>query len=316
MKPLLVFVLAAAGALPSPAAAGNLLVNGSFESGPALPSSGYKDLASGSTAITGWVVGGFHIDYSSSVVWNVSDGSRNVDLDGSFGNPLNGSISQSFATTPGVKYRVTFDLSGNDTGAPLIKQLQVSAGNDVQAYSHDCGAIVPYVPPLALTYQHETFLFTAVASSSTLEFKSLPQPPIAPGYGAVIDNVVVEPATWTDLGFALPGVAGAPLLVGTGDLLPGSAGTLTLSDSAPSAPALMFIGLSAAPTPFKGGMLVPVPALLKVSVTTSPIGTVPLAWAAWPSGLSGLSLYFQYAVKDLAAVHGVSLSHAVRGDVP
>jgi hypothetical protein len=211
---------------------------------------------------------------------------------------------------------VSFDLSGNRVGLPLIKQVEVSAGNALQVFDHHCGSIVPYVPPVALTYSHETFEFTALAGTSTLEFRSLTQLTMTPGYGAVIDNVVVEPATWTDLGFALPGVAGPPQLVGTGELLSGSAGSLALSNAAPSAPALLFIALNAAPTPFKGGLLVPVPALTTLAVSTSPAGTVPLAWAAWPSGLSGLSLCFQYAVKDLAAVQDVALSNALRADVP
>jgi hypothetical protein len=45
-------------------------------------------------------------------------------------------------------------------------------------------------------------------------------------------------------------------------------------------------------------------------------GAIPLAWASWPGGLSGLSLYFQYAILDAGAVCGVALSNALRADVP
>ncbi len=303
--------------LTSGATAGNLVVNGSFETGPVVNQ--FIDLPAGSTAIAGWTVGGFHIDYAASTTWNASDGSHSVDLDGSVATqPRNGSIFQSFATTPGQQYKVTFDLSGNTSGAPTVKQLEVSAGNAVQVYSCDIGTIVAYVPPLVIVYKPQTFLFTATSTMSTLTFKSLTQlGPALPGYGAVIDNVCVEPASpWTDLGFALAGVAGLPQLVGTGPLTAGSSGSIVLSHAAPSAPSLLFIALAAHPTPFKCGTLLPVPWVSTFALGTSPAGGIPLGWAAWPAGLSGLSLHFQYAVKDNAGICGVSLSNAVRGNVP
>jgi choice-of-anchor C domain-containing protein len=312
---------AASGALlaSGAAAAGNLIVNGSFESGPSFAGP-FVDLPGGSTAITGWTVGDFHIDYNKPATWNASDGSFTVDLDGSvISPPKNGSISQSFATVAGKQYVVTFDLSANPAGLPLVKQAEVSAGNAVQVHSFNIGSVVPPVLPLAITYQHETFLFTAVSATTTLKFKSLtPTSGSPPGYGPIIDNVVVEsvPATWTDLGFALPGIAGAPRLDGTGSLIAGTPGALTLSSAKPSAPALLFIALGAAPSPFVCGTLVPVPALSTLAFSTSPAGGIPLAWPSWPSGLSGLALHFQYAVKDAAAPCGVALSNALRGRIP
>ena len=69
-------------------------------------------------------------------------------------------------------------------------------------------------------------------------------------------------------------------------------------------------------SPFKGGTLVPVPVSLMLPLATSPSGDAPLPWTAWPAGLSGLDLYFQYAIQDAGAVHGVALSNAVKADVP
>jgi choice-of-anchor C domain-containing protein len=316
VKPAFVSTCAAAASLllAASASAGNLLVNGSFEIGtdPGL----FIGLPGGSTAITGWTVGDFEVDYTSSATWNASDGVRSVDLDGNGSQPLNGSLFQSFATTPGQAYRVDFDMSGNIVGAPLLKTMEVSVADFVQQYTFNAGSIVPFVPPLALTYDHHSFVFTATASTSTLRFRSLTQLSGAPGYGVVVDDVQVEPATWTDLGFALPGVAGAPQLVGAGDLTAGSVGSLVLSSAAPSAPALLFIALGSAPMPFKGGTLVPGPVLATLPVVTSAAGVVSIIWPSWPAGLSGAQVHFQYGIKDVAAVHDVSLSNAVRGDVP
>ncbi|HUC33366.1 MAG TPA: VCBS repeat-containing protein, partial [Ilumatobacteraceae bacterium] len=121
---------------------------------------------------------------------------------------------------------------------------------------------------------------------------------------------------WTDLGSGLAGVAGIPSLVGTGPLTAGSAGSLTLSNAAPSSVCALFVSLSSAPAPFKCGTLVPVPVALQLTLVTNGSGALPLAWGAWPSGLSGASLYFQYAIADGAAVCGTSLSNALRADVP
>ena len=126
---------------------------------------------------------------------------------------------------------------------------------------------------------------------------------------------VVAPP-WTNLGYALRGVSGAPLLVGTGALTPGSAGTLVLSNAAPSAYSVLFISLVGTPTPFKCGTLVPLPVALQLPLFTNGAGRIALGWASWPGVLSGLDLYIQYAIQDAGAACGVALSEALRADVP
>jgi hypothetical protein len=141
---------------------------------------------------------------------------------------------------------------------------------------------------------------TGAAAGSTSEFSAC-----VPASGA-----------WVDLGQGLAGVAGIPDLVGTGPLTAASPGTLLLSNAAPASLALLFSSLSSTPTSFKCGTLVPVPAMLQVPLFTNGGGSIPLGWASWPGGLSGASLYFQYAIADVEAECGVSLSNALRADVP
>lgn len=121
---------------------------------------------------------------------------------------------------------------------------------------------------------------------------------------------------WTDLGCSLAGVNGLPSLVGSGTLLTGSAGSLNLTNAAPSAACLMFVSLSSSPVPFKGGSLCAFPFVATLPLATNGSGALLLPWASWPSGLSGVSLFFQYGISDAAAVAGVSLSNCVQGDVP
>jgi hypothetical protein len=121
---------------------------------------------------------------------------------------------------------------------------------------------------------------------------------------------------WTNLGNGLAGVNGVPVLLGTGPLTTGSPGALALTNAAPSAPCSLFISLSSSPANFKCGTLVPVPIAFQLLLFTNGSGNLPLAWPSFPGGLSGQSLYFQYAIADVAAICGTSLSNAERGDVP
>ncbi|HXT50708.1 MAG TPA: right-handed parallel beta-helix repeat-containing protein [Thermoanaerobaculia bacterium] len=137
------------------------------------------------------------------------------------------------------------------------------------------------------------------------------------GSAPIVDMGAFEaPSAWVDLGSSLAGVAGPPLLFASGTLETGSPGTLALSSAAPAAFTVLFVSLSSAPLPFKCGTLVPLPPVAKFPLFTSGVGAIPLGWMSWPGGLSGLSVYFQYAIQDAGAVCGVALSNALRGDVP
>ena len=184
----------------------NLLINGSFELGPAMngplcsisPSTCQDvDVLAGSTAIPGWTVFGVSVDYMGSP-WDVSNGLHAIDLDGR--NATFSGISQTFATTLGQTYRVSFDLSGNPQGGSPLKNVLALAGSFSQSYSFDTtGQSIN-----ALTWTPNSFIFTASGPSTTLSFVSLSATPSS--YGALIDNVAV---------YAVPGPS-TLLLLGTG----------------------------------------------------------------------------------------------------
>jgi hypothetical protein len=121
---------------------------------------------------------------------------------------------------------------------------------------------------------------------------------------------------WTDLGFALPGFAGLPHLIGTGTLAGGSPGTLQLSSARPSSLAVLWISFAFAPTKFKGGFVAPVPPLLQVALSTNGFGELVLPFT-WPTGLpTGTQIYFQYLIQDPGAIKGVALSNAEKATTP
>ena len=154
-------------------------------------------------------------------------------------------------------------------------------------------------------FQH-TYGYTTNGGATWLTFDEGPQQM----------RVNAEPWPWTELGSALPGVAGAPHLDPSGTLAVGTAGFLQLASAAPAAPTLLFISGTSTPTSFKGGTLLPVPVLQALPLATDSAGSILLPWTSWPAGLSGLSLFFQCAIKDSAAVKGVALTNALRADVP
>ena len=139
---------------------------------------------------------------------------------------------------------------------------------------------------------------------------------LASGTGTFATNVAFA-APWTSLESGLVGLTGVPSLVGNGTLVPGSSGVLGLTNARPGALSALFVSLASTPTPFKGGVLVTVPVTLTVYLLTNPLGSIQIPWAAWPGGLpSATSLYFQYAIKDLAAVQGVALSNGLKATTP
>ena len=126
----------------------------------------------------------------------------------------------------------------------------------------------------------------------------------------------LEPVAWAGHGSALAGIAGAPVLLGSGPLSAGSSNAVDLSSAAPSATAGLFLALASTPVPFKGGTLMPFPFFDPVLVTTSAAGTISIPFVM-PAGVPpGTELWLQWAIQDAAAVQGVALSNGLRGTTP
>ena len=158
----------------------NLVLNGSFEDGPRRAGQfTFLSLAYGDSSIIGWTVAGNGIDYIEGL-WTSSNGGFSLDL-----NALDaGSIEQTFLTTPGATYNVSFDLAGNLLGPPAVKTLRVSAAGQSQVFTFDTTGKSP--TNLGWTTQH--FAFTAKWETTTLLFESLTTGTDA---GPALDNVRV-----------------------------------------------------------------------------------------------------------------------------
>ena len=174
------FGFLAAIALAAPTLAFTGLANGSFEAGAHSDNgSGFQQLNAPNASITGWTVDAGSVDWIGTY-WPAQEGSKSIDMSGVEA----GTLSQTFATTIGNTYDVSFQLSGNPEGDPAVKTLEVSAtGGTVGLYSYDVTAN----DLTHMNWRPETYSFLATSASTTLSFVST----TAGAFGPAIDNVVV-----------------------------------------------------------------------------------------------------------------------------
>jgi hypothetical protein len=149
--------------------------------------------------------------------------------------------------------------------------------------------------------------------SSVLNAQSPQMGSQAQGKGQVFvtDEAARDAQPFTDLGYALAGEKGEPVLRGTGDLTAGSRTSLALSESRAGTLALLMVAADANPTPFKGGVLVPVPSPLQLLLATDQTGGIRASFA-WPEGIpAGFEIIMQYVIYDPAAIQKFALSNAL-----
>jgi choice-of-anchor C domain-containing protein len=132
----------------------------------------------------GWTVFRGSVDWKGAY-WKSSHGRRSLDLNGD--EP--GGIRQDFASTPGRRYCVTFDMAGNPALPdiwPPVKKLRVRAAGQSADFEFDVrGNTIERMGWVGKRWE-----FTAVAPSTTLEIESLDA---AGPVGPALDNVAVVP---------------------------------------------------------------------------------------------------------------------------
>lgn len=166
-KSLLATVLAVVGLS---AQAVELVNNGSFESYSGNPFTGYVTVGNGSTAITGWTVGGTSVDVISGAYGAISGNS--IDM---LGSPGPGSLSQTLTTTVGQTYQLSFDLSYN--------------GGSYKNIGFSFGGITGTATATSATFPfyHFTGNYLASTGNTLLSFASTG----TGNSGVVLDNVSV-----------------------------------------------------------------------------------------------------------------------------
>jgi choice-of-anchor C domain-containing protein len=153
--------------------------NGSFEA-PVVDAA-FLTLQAGQT-MGPWTVTAGEVDQLST--WATpQEGRQSVDLSGTVG----GRICQSFTTSPGSTYAVSFWMSHNAVDVTSASLLASVTGITSTPFTHDAAST--NTDP---QWESHVFRFTAAASSSELCFESTdPAVGSGPSGGALLDNVTV-----------------------------------------------------------------------------------------------------------------------------
>jgi choice-of-anchor C domain-containing protein len=168
-------------ALGRPAAAQNLIQNGSFEIG--TDPGGFSVVYEGSGQIASWNVTNGSVDYIGTF-WQAQDGSRSIDMSGSSAGTM---ASQTFVTEIGQNYLVSFWMAGNPDGPPPIKSMDVLFDGVARNFEFDNTGKTRQ----NMGWEKHTFVATATGTTSTLTFRSLTNGV----YGPALDNVSVVAVT-------------------------------------------------------------------------------------------------------------------------
>jgi hypothetical protein len=141
------------------------------------------------------------------------------------------------------------------------------------------------------------------------------------GLGLTTGLVTVRNATYgagdpyVDLGGAVAGTRGFPVLVAEGPLTLGSPFSLRQLNGLPGALPFLVVGLSELGAPFKGGTLWPAADLITNSPVFGGLGESTLA-GTWTEPLGGFDVWIQGWFADAGAVKGFASTTGVRASVP
>lgn len=155
------FILVAAVLAIGLPAYGNLLINGSFESGNFVPvTDDTMPLAVGATDITGWTI------QNAALAWigpanpfslTASDGGHFLDLSGYHDNAPYAGVQQTVSTTIGAQYRLSFDIGTDPIYDSAAVSVNVTGIGSPTLFTSD-----PLNPN-----QWEPFIFDFIATSAS-----------------------------------------------------------------------------------------------------------------------------------------------------
>jgi Protein of unknown function (DUF642)/PEP-CTERM motif len=172
----------------------NLIINGSFElpnvSGGGTIGPIGSQLFAGSTELTGWSILTGSVDVVNSSGWAPVDGNQSLGLPGF--EPSAGEIAQSFSTTVGASYEVTFEYANHPLSTSGSSALvDVIDGNSASLLSQ---TLTHYGSTATdMNYTLFTGTFVADSTTSTLELGWQSLGVANDYYGFVVDAVSVVP---------------------------------------------------------------------------------------------------------------------------
>jgi hypothetical protein len=155
------------------------------------------------TDITGWTISGSsggnpnNVDLVHSSLYPAFEGTQSLDMEGDVGS--SGVIFQSFATTPGDEYDLSFEYGNNPFGVGATMNVLVMGGGTLlrQNVTHNTSTIEN------MDYGLFSQTFTANSATTTLQFSALTNSGFGIALDAVSVNIVPEPSTLALLGWGI-----------------------------------------------------------------------------------------------------------------
>jgi len=211
---------------------------------------------------------------------------------------------------------VNFELPTGLAG--LDSQAEGWSGTGTFTKSFTTDALDGYVAPADPGGSYAWFVEWAGGHEFTLPGGGVGFAPVDGVFTQLVLTLTVAdapPAAWLDLGQALPGALGAPLLAGSGNLCRSAPGSLALSDAKPGATSFLVVGLASLWAPFRGGVLVPAPdVVVPLPVDAAGSWTLPFSF---PVGVpAGTPIWFQDWIPDPTGPKGFAASNALLASVP
>jgi len=132
----------------------------------------------------------------------------------------------------------------------------------------------------------------------------------------IMGSLSIEATQWQDIGGALAGSLGLPVLTGDGTLTALSPLSLSVANAQPNAGLTLIAGFFDTELPFKGGTLVPSPDVVVLGLSTGPTGSLTLG-TTWPAGVpAGFHVYVQGWISDPAGPKGFAATNGLSGTAP
>jgi FG-GAP-like repeat len=138
---------------------------------------------------------------------------------------------------------------------------------------------------------------------------------VATGIATLRNHTYGAGSPFLDLGFALGGSNGAPILLANGSLVAGQPYSFRIANGTPGGVAALFLGLSELGAPFKGGILFPLPTLSSGPLPLDATGGLQIS-GAWPNGSSGITFYMQAWMPQTGTPQGFASTSGLRAQVP
>jgi choice-of-anchor C domain-containing protein len=169
----------------------NLINNGGFEQPTPLPNIWGEEFDAGSTGIPGWTIVSGSVDIQGASWFDPYQGAQSLDLDGS--HP--GSIEQSFATTIGATYQLSFAYGNNPDSrgtfdGPQTADVTVTDSGGKTLLS----STVSHTGSTPTDMNHQLFTETFVADTTMTTLKFTSTDPYSSNNGIALDDVTVSPS--------------------------------------------------------------------------------------------------------------------------